>query len=96
MILGTFYILCFIEKFEFATHFDKLENGNFGDNYQNVSYFGIDNSTNDDVGNQVQVLYYNTEEDFAIVIKTTSGDEVIFCKNPEGRNFNEIYSNMNK
>lgn len=82
-------------KFEFASHFDKLENGNFGDNYQNVSYFGIDNSTNDDVGNQVQVLYYNTEEDLAIVIKTTSGDEVIFCKNPEGRNFNEIYSNMN-
>lgn len=82
-------------KFEFASHFDKLENGSFRNEFENIQYFGINANTDDLVGNQVQVLYYNSEDDFAIIVKTNSDDELILCKNPEGNNFNDIYTNMN-
>ena len=82
-------------KFEFLKAFDKLEDGMFGDKYDNIKYFGIDENTENSVGDQIQVLYYNSKDDFAILINTKTNDEVIFCKNPTGNNFNEIYKNMN-
>ena len=42
----------------------------------------------------MQVLYYNNDNDFAVTLETTSGDQVVLCKNPEGSNFSEIYNNM--
>ena len=82
-------------KFEFLQEFDKLENGVFGKNYKDVNYFGIDKNTKNFVGNQIEVLYYNSKDDFAILINTKTDDEAIFCKSPRGNNFNEIYDNMN-
>ncbi len=90
-----FFYTMLYRKFEFLNAFDKLENGEFGDKYNNIEYFGIDKNTKNSVGNQIEVLYYNSKDDFAILINTKTNDEVIFYKNPTGNNFNEIYKNMN-
>ena len=90
-----FYVMLYRE-FEYPKKFDLLENGTFGDKYNNIEYFGIDSSTDDLVRDQVKVLYYTSKDDFAVVLETKSGDEVIFCKNPEGTTFNKVYENMNK
>ena len=90
-----FFYTMLYRKFEFLQEFDKLENGVFGKNYKDVNYFGIDKNTKNSVGNQIEVLYYNSKDDFAILINTKTDDEVIFCKSPRGNNFNEIYDNMN-
>lgn len=90
-----FYTMLY-KKFEFLKQFDKLEDGKFGNKYNNIKYFGIDKKTNNSVRKQIEVLYYNSKNDFAIVINTKSNDEVIYCKNPIGNNFNEIYENMKK
>lgn len=90
-----FYVMLY-RKFEFLQEFDKLENGKFGDKYNDIEYFGIDESTKNSVGNQIDVLYYNSKDDFAIIVNTKTDDEVIFCKSPQGETFNEIYENMNK
>lgn len=90
-----FYTMLF-RKFDFLKEFKVLEKGNFGNDKTNVSYFGIDSTTDKSVGNQINVLYYNSKDDFALLINTKSNDEVIFCKNPQGLTFNEIYTNMNK
>ena len=90
-----FYVMLY-RKFEFLQEFDKLENGKFGDKYNDIEYFGIDESTKNSVGNQINVLYYNSKDDFAIIVNTKTDDEVIFCKSPQGETFNEIYENMNK
>ena len=81
-------------EFEFQYKFDVLENGKFADSSNDVRYFGIGKDTEDKVGSQIDVLYYNDEDDFAIVIGTKNGDELVFCKNPEGKTYNEIYNNM--
>ena len=91
-----FFYTMLYRKFEFLQEFDKLDNDNFGEKYKNVEYFGIDKNTKNSVGNQITVLYYNSKDDFALLINTKTNDEVIFCKSPEGNNFNEIYENMNK
>lgn len=90
-----FFYTMLYRKFEFLQAFDKLDNGRFSDKYDDIEYFGIDKDTENSVGNQIEVLYYNSEDDFAILINTKTNDEVIFCKNPKGNNFNEIYENMN-
>lgn len=90
-----FFYTMLYRKFEFLQEFDKLDNDKFGNEYKDVKYFGIDKNTNNSVGNQITVLYYNSKDDFAILINTKTDDEVIFCKSPKGNNFNEIYENMN-
>lgn len=82
-------------EFEFLKVFDKLEKDTFGNQYKDVEYFGIDKYTPDDVRKQIDVLYYNSQDDFAILINTKNNDEVIFCKCPQGETFGEIYENMN-
>lgn len=90
-----FFYTMLYRKFEFLQEFDKLDNGKFGNKYKNVQYFGIDKDTKNSVRKQIEVLYYNSKDDFAIIVNTKTDDEVIFYKNPEGSNFNEIYENMN-
>lgn len=91
-----FFYTMLYRKFEFLKEFDELKNGKFGHAEEETKYFGIDKNTNDSVGDQIDVLYYNSKDDFAILINTKTKDEVIFCKKPNGNTFNEIYENMNK
>lgn len=90
-----FFYTMLYRKFEFLQEFDKLDNDKFGNNYKDIKYFGIDKNTKNSVGHQIKVLYYNSRDDFAVIVNTKSDDEVIFCKSPKGSNFNEIYDNMN-
>ena len=89
-----FFYTMLYRKFEFLNEFDKLEKGKFADKYNDVEYFGIDDNTNKKVGDQIEVLYYNSKDDFAITINTKTGDKVTFCKNPQGTNFKQIYESM--
>ncbi len=81
------------KEFQFEKAFEELENGKFGD-YENIKYFGIKTKESEELRNQVKVLYYNSKEDFAIKLKTKQDDEVVFCKNPKGQTFNEIYKTI--
>lgn len=90
-----FYVMLY-RKFEFLNQFDKLKNDQFGENYNDIEYFGIDENTDNKVGHQIDVLYYTSQNDFAVKVNTKTQDEVIFCKNPTGENFKEIYDNINK
>ena len=92
-----FFYTMLYRKFDYKNKFDQLESGNFGGSkYDNVNYFGIDQNTNENVGSQIKVLYYNSQSDFALLINTKTNDEVIFYKNPQGSTFDEIYENMKK
>jgi hypothetical protein len=79
-------------NFEYPKEFSKLKNGTFADKYENVKYFGIDASTDEQVFSQVRVLFYNSPTNFAVVLETKGGDEVILCKNPTGNNFGQMYA----
>ncbi len=81
------------KEFEYPKKFKKLDNGTFG-KYENVKYFGIDNTTNKQVYEQVKVLYYNSEDDFAFKIKTKGNDEIIVSVGNKKDNFYDIYNSI--
>lgn len=81
------------KEFKFETTFEELDNGTFG-MYDNIKYFGIKSNDSEELREQVNVLYYNSKDDFAIKLKTKQEDEVILCKNPKGNTFSDIYKNM--
>ncbi len=88
-----FFYTMLYREFSYKTKFSKLEKEDFGE-YKNIKYFGIDNDSSNSVRNQIEVLFYNSKDDFAVKLKTKSDDEVILYKNPKGSTFNEIYENM--
>lgn len=93
---GTYFLYAILKReFEFINEFDKLENAYFANKYENINYFGIDSNTDKKVREQVEVLYYNSDDDFAIILNTKQDDEVILCRTSEGNTFNEIYDNIN-
>ena len=83
------------KEFEFPKQFTELPNVKFG-NYENVKYFGINSSTDENVREQVEVLYYNSKDDFAIKLKTKTDDEVIISKGNTQNTFKEIYEEIQK
>ena len=89
-----FFLYVMLKKdFQFEKAFEELENGKFG-NYDDVKYFGIKSDESGELRQQVDVLYYKSKDDFAVKLRTKQEDEVILCKNPEGKTFGEIYNNI--
>ena len=87
-----FYTMLYRE-FEFENKFDVLSNTDFGI-YKNIRFFGISPDSNEKLNDQVRILFYENDQNFAISLKTKSGDEVIMYKNPSGETFEEMYENM--
>lgn len=87
-----FYTMLYRE-FKFISKFEKLDKQLF--NNKEANYFGIKDNK-DSYKNEISVIYYNNSDDFAIKLLTTSHDEIIINKNPDGNNFKEIYENMLK
>ena len=83
------------KNFEFPTKFTVLDNGEFG-NYKNVKFFGINSKTDNVTRKQVEVLYYNSAEDFAIKLITKGNDEVIITKGNMEDSFFNIYQDIMK
>lgn len=91
--LDYFLYVMLKKDFQFEKAFEELENGKFG-TYDDVRYFGIKNDETGELRLQVDVLYYKSKDDFAIKLKTKQEDEVVLCKNPEGKTFGEIFNNI--
>lgn len=72
-----------------------MENGKFG-NYENIKYFGINEQTEEQVRNQVKVLYYESKDNFAIKLTTQGNDEIILSKENKEDNFLGIYKEIEK
>lgn len=78
--------------FNFNTPFDKLKDSNFKD-IENVKYFGINDKSDNDMRNQVTVLYYD-ETGYAVKLSTKENDEVILVKGDDSSTFLEVYNNI--
>ena len=83
--------------FTFKYEFEDLDKGNFeGDKYTGIKYFGVKAKTKEAVKDQIRILYYNNDEDFAVELSTKEKERIILCNNPEGESFKQIYENIDK
>ena len=82
------------KDFEFINEFEVLEKAPFGQN-QEADYFGI-SKRNKELASGVEVLFYNSEDDFAVKLKTKDKDEVYLYKTPSNKAFNYLWQDILK
>ena len=82
----------FLEPFSTAMGSMKFNNSE-----TRVKCFGVDSSNNPIASKNVEVLFYNSEDDFAIKLNTKEGEEVILYKTTgENKSFEENYKEIKK
>ena len=82
----------FLEPFSTAMGSMKFNNSE-----TRVKCFGVDSSNNPIASKNVEVLFYNSEDDFAIKLKTKEGEKVILYKTTgENKTFEENYQEIKK
>ena len=78
-----FFYSILVKDFKFSNPFDILSS----------KTFGITSESDKKLKDNVKVLYYN-DNDYAILLETTTNDEIILAKGLEGNNFKELYSKL--
>ena len=86
------------KKFNFLEPFSTAMGSlNFNNSGAIIKCFGVDGSNAPNARKNVEVLFYNSEEDFAIKLKTKEGEEVILYKTSgENKSFEENYKEIQR
>lgn len=82
--------------FKFENVFDQLDNWKFDGKYGNVKYFWIKWSSSSKLYKQVYVYYYNSDDDFAVALKTKEWEDVILARWIWWNSFMDVYNNLLK
>lgn len=94
---GAYFLYAMLKKdFSFLHKFNQLNTGQFGNNKTQTEYFGISETSKKQLYNNVKVLFFNNTEDFAVVLRTQSDDEVLLYRTDKNASFKTLYNNMNK
>lgn len=93
---NSYTLYCMLKKeFNYLERFPSLNSASFNDSQEKVKYFGLDSATIYDASKNVEVLFYNSKEDFAIKLKTKEGEEVILYKTTGNeKSFEENYKEV--
>lgn len=86
------------KEFEFLEPFSTaMGSMKFNNSETRVKCFGVDSSNKPEASKNVEILFYNSEDDFAIKLKTKEGEEVILYKTTgENKSFEENYKEIKK
>lgn len=95
-----YFLYCMLKKeFEFTNEYTVFENEKFK-KYNNVKYFGIDGNGKDEIrdalNSQTEIMYYDSNDSFAVKLYTKQNDEVIIVKGNNSKTFGEIYADVLK
>ncbi len=91
------FVYAMLKKdFKFLTPFDKLTPGSFAKNYKSFEYFGINENSSKKLYKNVNVLFYNNSNDFAVKLATKDNDNVILYRTDEDKTFDKYYTEINK
>ena len=83
------------KEFNYLEEFPTLASDTFGESKEKVKYFGLRPDTSQVASKNIEVLFYNSDEDFAIKLKTQEGEEVyLYRTNGINQSFEENYQEM--
>lgn len=83
------------KEFNYLEKFPTLNDDIFGNSEEKVKYFGINPNTSQEASKNIEILFYNSSEDFAIKLKTKENDEVFLYRTTDiNKSFEEIYQKM--
>lgn len=83
--------------FSFKRKFDDLKKGKFGKSKNDIEYFGVNKNTKEPekIAKQIRVLFYNSENDFAVMLKTNTKDRIILYRTNSNENFEDTFEKIN-
>lgn len=84
------------KDFQFETPFDKLEAAPFANSKEKVNYFGINNKSEHELRKNVDVLFYNSDKDYAVKLLTKQNEEVILYKTNKKDSFEKLFTYVTK
>lgn len=85
------------KDFKFLEAFDKLPPQAFGKNSKvAVGYFGINEDSDAKLYKNVEVMFYNSTEDFAVKLFTKDNDVVMLYRTNDDKTFDKYYSDMRR
>lgn len=83
------------KEFEYIEPFKLMGSNTFADENVYVEYFGVDDVEDDSGVETVDVLFYDSEEEFAIRLNTKEGEEVYLYRGAKmNTSFDEIYNEL--
>lgn len=85
------------KDFEYLKEFAKLADGNFNNSKENVEYFGV--KTEDEareLKDNLNVLFYNSSDDYAVKLITKGNDEVILYRTNDNKTLEKYVIDVNK
>ena len=92
---GKYYAYAMLKKeFEFINEFDKLDSAKFNNSENKFAYFGIKNGSKEVLRDNLRVLFYNNEDDYAVCLMTKSGDLVYLYRTEENASLKDLYKKM--
>lgn len=90
------FVYAMLKKdFKFLTAFDKLPDGFFGNIRKPVKYFGIKDNSNAKLYKNVEVLFFNDYNDYAVKLFTKSNDEVLLYRTEDNLTFDKYFKDLN-
>ncbi len=95
--LKMFFYAMLKKDFKFLEPFDKLPDGVFGKiTPEKVKYFGIDSNSSGKLYKNVSVLFYNSDDDYAVKLNTKTNDKVILYRTDDDKKFSEYFKDIQK
>lgn len=91
-----FYTLLY-KEFNFKNNFNELDSDEFYSNtetYSDINYFGISSDSDSKLYSQVNILYYNSKNDYAVSLETKEDDEIILAVGNNDITFSSIYNSI--
>lgn len=90
-----YFIYAMLKKdFQFLTPFNVLPSTKFADSKKSFKYFGLDSKSTAEQKKNVKPLFYNSENDYAVLLTSKKNDEVILYRNDSDKSFNDLYKEV--
>ena len=86
-----FYVML-KKDFNFLYPFDELVSAPFNESVENVKYFGIDKKSENKLKKNVDVLFYNSTDEYAVKLFTKENEEIVLLRTDKEDSFENLYA----
>lgn len=84
------------KDFNFLTAFDKLTAAPFNNSKELVKYFGVNKKSDKKLRKNIDVLFYNSDSEYAVKLLTKENEEVILFRTEKDDSFENLYAYIEK